>query len=102
MKKILSPEQGGHITEDWMLVAILSNACGNPENFTAYQDFTDETHTLINSEEWKSRAPEDKIYPTYDGWMNYDITVHCIRFTVTARHDESGAWVVREYVMQDH
>lgn len=82
------------------LALILEHECSSPEDWKAYQEFSQEDqfwHSLPREERAKVKQPE------WTGWNIYRITLHCNIIEVVARKLPSGVgYEVREYLIRDH
>jgi hypothetical protein len=75
------------------LDVILSMACSNPHDFKAWNDF-EQTN--------RQRRAEGLEPLVYDGWMRYDLQVHCTQIVIVARGTLDGGYEIREYFLEDH
>lgn len=80
------------------LNTILDHACGNPDDFKRFSEWQDE------EQKRRDEATEETPYKpqSYQGWMRYEITLHCVSFTVIAKKHSNGGYQIKDYIVLDH
>lgn len=74
--------------------ALLDMSCWNPENFGEFEAWQEKVQNL---------PPEETDIPDYMGKRRYNITLHCVTITITARrHPDNKGYQIFGYVVQDH
>lgn len=76
------------------LTFFLDRSCGNADDFRHWEKY--------EQDRMNRNAAGDYTHIPYDGWMRYDITLHCTTFTIIAKRDKNGGYHVRDYIEQDH
>ena len=95
-----TPKQKKPRKTPFTLATILDSTCGNPDNFKQFEAWDADRMARVNSEDEEvANAARAERYP---GWMRYEITVHCVSFTVIAKKHTNGGYHIRDYIVRDH
>lgn len=95
-----TPKQKKPRKAPFTLATILDATCGNPDNFKQFEAWDAERMERVNSDDEEiANAARMENYP---GWMRYEITVHCVTFTVIAKKHTNGGYHIRDYIVRDH
>lgn len=79
------------------LDTLLSMSCPNPEDWKDYEKWSQEDRDRRNTPGYS-----EKDYVPYNGWMRYNVTVHCVTVTIVARLKEDGTYEIQKYLLEDH
>ena len=95
-----TPKQKKPRKAPFTLATILDHTCGNPDNFKQFETWDADRMERVNSDDEEiAKAAREERYP---GWMRYEITVHCVSFTVIAKKHTNGGYHIRDYIVRDH
>ena len=96
-----APKQKKPRKAPFTLATILDATCGNPDNFKQFEAWTADQLDRISKAETSDVENEIR-KESYPGWMRYEITVHCVTFTVIAKKHTNGGYHIRDYIVRDH
>jgi hypothetical protein len=78
------------------LAMLLGDNCSSPESYKEHV-----AHERVVRDWMNSPEHETTPYPSYRGWNVFEISLHCIRYTIVARLLEDNTYEIREYTTED-